>query len=351
MANKSTKTFENFTFLAKDYDWPDFYLESSNFAPFNVILRQVLKESGIKTDIEYDYSTPLPSHLNRFLAYSTKEFPTALLKLISVSLKKGADMSTRKSPTFIIANSYFALTTDDKIKFYVPVLKQGYEKIEDALDALDTVIHGDLSHIRIIQTEHIDMEQLPKKISCKGMVWSPYREGLNLDSPQNKSRFAALIDARKEQRREYVQNILRAISKVDPDRMIVCCDLYGATHLFKGAEISTVTVDDAETAKISAKVILRNHASICVELEKFAKSAVDYVPDKTLSLKEALVDGHEVSITITQLEDEGKYRAILDEAKRRFSIYYDEEAGKASVDTQPQSDDANDEFVPDWDEE
>lgn len=352
MPNLNNRDSEGYTFLSKDYDWPHFYLEKGCFKPFSVILRQELDNAGIEINLEYDYVSP-QSTGSQFSTYSSKEFPAALLKLINISLKKDIKIvNHRKTPTFIVANSHFALTSNDDFKFYVPELKQGFKEIGDALTALDNVVKGDLSHVKIIHTEHVDLENLPKTITCKGKVWTPYKDkALDMNSEQNRTRFADLIQAHKEQRGVYIQNILKSLAKADQNKMVVCCDVHGSYHLIRVGEITTISVKNADSLVATAEIILSNRAIIKVDLEKFAKLVVNYEPEQILTPVDTLENEHEVLITISQPVNEDVYRAIFDKAEKRYKMDCDYEAENASERISQSSDnnDDNIEFDPDFD--
>lgn len=300
---------------------------------FNKIFHNELCQFGIEFGLK-------DSHLNYNLRYeprnfstiySSNEYPVSYMKLASISWKHVLKtQSTLKVPALIFGNHYFALTTDKRFKFYVPELKEGFEKINDVLTALDRVMNGDISHIKIIHTEYLDLSNMPSSITCKCKVWSPYNEpGFDMTSTLNKKRFANLIKTRIEQRDPYIQDILKSLSKVDLNRMVIGRDVHGSNFLINATEISTVSVKDLGTQEISAEITLRNRNTINVNLEEFAKAFTDYYSDQTLVLVESLHDEREISIVIEQTEED-IYDTIWNETVKKFQIVCDEEMKKVS---------------------
>lgn len=287
-------------------------------------------EFGLK-DYRLEYNLPY-QYCNCDCVYSSNEFPVSYIKLAYLSWQQHVlnNMSRLVTPSFIVGNHYIALTTDDRFKFYVPELKQGYENINDVLTALDAVINGDISHIKIIHTEYLDMTNLPATITCKGKIWSPYNEpGLDMTSTLNKKRFANLIKTRKEQRVAYIQDILKSLSRICTNRMMTCRDMHGSLHLINATEISTISVKEADTQEISAEITLRNRIAINVDLEEFAKAFVDHDSDQTFELIKSLYDEREMSIVIDQAEED-VYNTIWKESIKKYKIVRDEKKNKVS---------------------
>lgn len=300
---------------------------------FNYFLHQELKNSGIEIEMDYtqsEYCVP-ESHRNFDSIYSSKIFPTPFIKLSEIAWKNHLKKYPEKKdsdyePTFIIGNHYFALTNNDKFKFYVPDLKQGYENINDVLAALDETINGDISNVKIICTEYLDMGNLPTVIKCNGKIWSPYQEpGFDMTDIINKKRFGELIKTRREQRNAYIHVLLDLISKADYNKKVLCCDIDGNHHIINTAEILTISSKDIDSQKLTAEIKLRDRVSIEVDLEDFAKIFVNHESNKAFHLPESLQKETGIVIHIIQPIDTESYLSIWEESVKKYRVYVEEQ--------------------------
>lgn len=287
----------------------------------------------------------------------TSEISFILTFLEVFSKYCGKVWNDEKDQYFVLGNSHYAFSNNQKLTCYVPDLKRAFRSESFAVSNMT----GDASTSSILKMTHCTLDELKEWIAGGEIrvahLWSPFDEPKFFETSDyvtnqsRKQKYNELLSKREESKQVFVDKLLNCVEDKTGSNSfcssIICSDANGMSVIIDPSKIAAIIPESNPWDLITAKVVIPNDTVIRVDLCSFVKVLTRF----------ELINYHLPETLIEQSVDDDlipDFKEAMDSAKEIIEVFFskanEEQESVQQINAITYGDEEDEVFTGDFDE-